>query len=145
MQQVFDHRTKIAMKFTNNTLAGLMAATPDKPLVAAEQANLCMEERIGPARQATYEDRMGDPETWDDWRSSHDRYVREEVRRRHPLSAAFTGGEPSLRPGIEPNQYLYRVERIDRIARKICDGDGCAGGSRANQRMDLGPRLRPSG
>ena len=39
--------------------------------------------------------------------------MQEEVRRRYPLSAALTGGEPSLRPGIEPNQYLYRVERID--------------------------------
>ena len=45
----------------------------------------------------------------------HFRYVQEEVRRQYPLSAAFTGGEPSLRPGIEPNQYLYRVERIDTL------------------------------
>ena len=117
------------MKFTNNTLAGLMAAPPGEPQIAAEQANLCMEERIGPARQATYESRMGDPETWDDWRSSHDRYVREEVRRRHPLSAAFTGGEPSLRPGIEPNQYLYRVERIDGLLERYATGTGAPVGA----------------
>ena len=46
---------------------------------------------------------------------AHTRYVQEEVRRRHPLSAAFTPGEPSLRQGMEPNQYLYRIERIDRM------------------------------
>ena len=46
---------------------------------------------------------------------SHYRYVQEEVRRRSPLSAAFASGESSLRPGIEPNQHLYRVERIDSL------------------------------
>ena len=101
------------MNFTNGALAGLMAATPGDPQGAAEQANLCMEERISAARQATYEARMDAPKTWNDWRDDHYRYVQEEVRRRDPLSAAFTGGEPSLRPGIEPNQYLCRVERID--------------------------------
>ena len=104
------------MNFKNGALAGLMAATPnalqpDALQVAAEQANLCMEERISKARQATYEERMGAPRAWDDWRSNHHRYVQEEVRRRYPLSAAFTGKK--LRPGIEPNQYLCRVERID--------------------------------
>ena len=117
------------MNFTNGALAGLMAAPPDalQPdalQVAAEQANLCMEERISAARQATYEERMGAPQAWKDWRSNHDRYVRNEVRRRYPLSAAFTGGEPSLRPGIEPNQYLCRVERIDGLLDKYAPATG---------------------
>ena len=106
------------MNFTNSALAGLMAAPPDALQsdalqVAAEQANLCMEERISAARQATYEKRMGAPQAWDDWRENHYGYMQNEVRRRYPLSAAFTDGEPSLRPGIEPNQYLCRVEQID--------------------------------
>ena len=112
------------MNFTNGALAGLMAATPGEPQVAAEQANLCMEERISAARQATYEKRMGAPQAWDDWRSNHHRYVQEEVRRRYPLSAAFTGGEPSLRPGIEPNQYLCRVEQIDGLLDKFAPATG---------------------
>ena len=112
------------MNFTNGALAGLMAATPDALQVAAEQANLCMEERISAARQATYENRMGAPQAWDDWRDNHYRYVQEEVRRRYPLSAAFTGGEPSLRPGIEPNQYLCRVERIDGLLREYASAVG---------------------
>ena len=103
------------MEFTNSTFAGLMATTPSEPEVAAERANLCMEERVSPTRQTAYEDRVGAPNGWADWRDNHLRYVQEEVRRRYPLSAAFTGGEPSLRPGIEPNQYLYRVERIDAL------------------------------
>ena len=41
------------------------------------------------------------------------RIVKNEVRRRSPLSTAFAVGEPSLRPGIEPNQWLIRIERID--------------------------------
>ena len=112
------------MNFTNGALTGLMAATPDEPKMAAGQANLCMEERISAVRQATYEDRMGDPEAWDDWRSNHYRYVQNEVRRRYPPSAAFTGGEPSLRPDIEPNQYLCRVERIDRLLDKYMTATG---------------------
>ena len=103
------------MEFTNSTLAGLMATTPSESEVAAERANLCMEERVSAARQTAYEDRVGAPDGWEDWRDNHLRYVQEEVRRRHLLSAALTGGEPSLRPGIEPNQYLYRVERIDAL------------------------------
>ena len=117
------------MNFTNGVLAGLMAAPPDalQPdalQVAAEQANLCMEERISATRQATYEERMGAPQAWDDWRRNHDRYVRNEVRRRYPLSAAFTDGEPSLRPGIEPNQYLCRVEQIDGLLDKFAPATG---------------------
>ena len=67
------------------------------------------------ARQAAYEDRMDEPGEWEHWRENHFRYVQEEVRRQYPLSAAFSVGEPSLRPGIEPNQYLYRIERIDAL------------------------------
>ena len=103
------------MEFSNSTLAGLMATPPDGLEAAAERANLCMEERTSPTRQSAYEARMGAPGGWEDWRDSHLRYVQEEVRRRYPLSAAFAGGEPSLRPGIEPNQALYRVERIDSL------------------------------
>ena len=55
------------MNFTNGALAGLMAATPGESQVAAERANLCMEERVSAARQATYEARMGAPQAWDDW------------------------------------------------------------------------------
>ena len=103
------------MEFANSTLVGLMATPPDGLEVAAERANLCMEERTSPTRQSAYEDRMAAPDAWEDWRGDHLRYVREEVRRRDPLSAAFTSGEPSLRPGVEPNQDLYRVERIDSL------------------------------
>ena len=97
------------MEFTNGTLAGLMAAATDGLEVEAQRANLCMEERTSAVRQSGYEDRMDAPRDWADWRETHYRYVQEEVRRRYPLSAAFAGGEPSLRPGIEPNQYLHRV------------------------------------
>ena len=103
------------MKFSNRTLAGLMATPPVGLEAAAERANLCLEERTSAARQSAYEVRMGAPGGWEDWRDHHLRYVQEEVRRRYPLSAAFAGGEPSLRPGIEPNQALYRVERIDSL------------------------------
>lgn len=101
------------MEFTNSTLAALMRRAPDGPETTAKRANLCMEERVSAGRQAAYEQWIGDPDGWDGWQEMHHRYVEEEVRRRHPLSAAFTSGEPSLRPGIEPNQHLYRVERID--------------------------------
>ena len=101
------------MRFTDAVLAGLIEPTPEELQAVAERANLCMEERVSAARQAAYEDRIGAPETWGDWRASHTRYVQDEVRRRYPPSAAFNSGEPSLRPGLEPNQSLYRVERID--------------------------------
>ena len=67
---------------------------------------------------------MGTPNDWHDWNGAHYSYVQEEVRRRHPLSAAFTIGEPSLRNGVEPNQYLYRVERIDALLRKFGPASG---------------------
>ena len=73
---------------------------------SAEQTNLCLEERVSGSRQARYENRMGTPQNWTDWQRAHFRYVEEEVRQRDPLSAAFTPGEPSLRPRIAPNQYL---------------------------------------
>ena len=47
------------MEFTNSTLAGLMATVSGGPEVEAHRANLCMEERIGVARQSAYEDCMG--------------------------------------------------------------------------------------
>lgn len=103
------------MEFTNSTLDALMTGAPDGPETAAKMANLCMEERVSAGRQAAYEHWIGDLDGWDGWQELHHHYVEEEVRRRHPLSAAFTGGEPSLRPDIEPNQHLYRVERIDRL------------------------------
>ena len=109
------------MKFTRAALAGLIESAPDGLQGEAERANLRMEERVSAVRQAAYEDRIGAPETWADWRASHARYVEEEVRRRHPPSAAFNRGEPSLRPGIEPNQSLYRVERIDAMLEDYAD------------------------
>lgn len=87
------------------------------PDESAQQANLCMEERISRSRQAAYEAVVSSPDDWRMWRAGHDRYVQSEVRRRHPLSAAFGRSEASLRPGIEPNQTVYRVERIDSLLR----------------------------
>ena len=57
------------MEFTNSTLTGLMATIPSEPEVAAERANLCMEERISAARQTAYENRVGTPGGWEDWRT----------------------------------------------------------------------------
>ena len=112
------------MEFANRTLAGLMAMRLGNLELEAERANLCMEERISAARQSVYEDWAGALDGWEDWRDKHDRYVRNEVRRRYPLSAAFTGGESSLRPGIEPNQSLCRVERIDSLLHTYGTGIG---------------------
>ena len=95
------------MNFSDTTLSDLMATVPADQEAAAEWANICLEER-----QAVYETRMDQPAEWDDWRAAHFRYVQEDVRRRHPLSAAFDPGN-ALRPHIEANQELYRVERID--------------------------------
>lgn len=106
------------MHFTTGTLIDLMETPRGAPQAAAEQANLSMEGRVSIGRHDAYEGRVGRVTGWDDWRERHLRYVREEVRRRYPLSAAFSPGEPSLRPGVEPNQYLLRVERIDGLLRK---------------------------
>lgn len=102
------------MDFEKPALSGLMATVPADSVRAAEWANLCLEERVAARRQAVYEDCVGHPTDWPDWRAAHARYVQQEVRRRHPLSAAFDDGD-SLRPHIEPNQELYRVERIDAL------------------------------
>lgn len=101
-----------------------MAAPPTDLEMSAEQANLCLEDRISASRQASYESRVGTPTDWLDWKGGHYRYVQEEVRRRHPMSASFTLGEPSLRPGVEPNQYLYRVERIDALLGRFATTTG---------------------
>lgn len=101
------------MRFSNPYLSDLMATRGSDPQVPAERANLCLEARVSAERQARYESRMAGADTWDAWRASHFRYVRNDVRRRHPLSAAFDPDEPSLRPGVEPNQWLVRIERID--------------------------------
>ena len=98
------------------------------PVESAEQTNLCLEERVSRSRQARYESMMGAPRNWTDWQKAHFRYVQEEVRGRSPLSAAFTPGEPSLRPRIEPNQYLYRVERIDNLLRNFATTSGVSVG-----------------
>ena len=106
------------MRFAPAALNHLIAARV-RIEESAEQTNLCLEERISDSRRARYESRIGTPKSWSDWQSAHMRYVEEEVRRRHPLSAAFTPGEPSLRHGMEPNQELYRVERVDRLLRRF--------------------------
>ena len=135
------------MEFTNSTLAGLTATIPSEPEVAAERANLCMEERVSAARQTAYENRVGAPDGWEDWQDNHLRYVQEEVRRRYPLSAALTGGEPSLRPGIwhraKPVSLSRRAYRC--TAQHIRHDDRRVRGSRTGQRMDLGPGRRPVG
>lgn len=107
--------------FNNTALSGLMETVPADSVCAAEWANLCLEERVAARRQAVYEDRAGRPTTWPDWRAAHARYVQQEVRRRHPLSAAFDEGDSS-RPHIEPNQELYRVERIDALMDEYATG-----------------------
>ena len=102
------------MQFDDAALSSLMATTPADEVAAAEWANLCLEERVSAHRQATYEERMDQPAEWGDWRKAHSRYVQQDVRRRDPLSAAFDPSE-ALRPHLEANQELYRVERIDRL------------------------------
>lgn len=105
------------MIFRNRNFQRLMQIPRTEPEESAKQANLCMENRISASRQADYEAAVGSPGDWGAWQDGHARYVQMEVRRRHPLSAAFGSGEPSLRSDIEPNQYLYRVERIDELLR----------------------------
>ncbi len=114
------------MRFTTKILSDLMATRQATPQAAAEQANLSMEGRVSTQRHGVYEGRVGTVTDWDDWRERHFRYIREEVRRRYPLSATFNLGEPSLCPGIEPNQYLLRVERIDSLLGKYSAATGKA-------------------
>lgn len=109
------------MDFNNPALSGLMATVPADDEGAAKWANLCLEERVGVGRQAVYEDGVGRPTDWLDWRAAHLRYVQQDVRRRHPLSGAFDDGD-ALRPGIESNQELYRVERIDAPMKEYAAG-----------------------
>lgn len=102
------------MNFADTALSSLMATKPTDQVAAAEWVNLCLEERIAAPRQATYEAFLDQPVEWPDWREAHFRYVQQDVRRRHPLSAAFDAGG-ALRPHLEANQELYRVERIDAL------------------------------
>ena len=83
------------VNFVADQLRALMQLTDRE--WAAERANLCLEERVTPERQATYEVRVGRSADWSHWEDAHRRYVVEDVRRRHPLSAAFDGGD-ALRP-----------------------------------------------
>lgn len=106
------------MQFSTSKLSELMATPGSDSQVPAERANLCLEARVSGGRQAHYESRLADAVTWDAWRASHFRYVREDVRRRYPLSAAFSPGEPSLRPAVEKNEWLIRIERIDGLLGK---------------------------
>lgn len=85
------------MDFADTVLSGLMATVPADAVDAAEWANLCLEQRVAAPRQATYEARMNRPAEWRGWRAAHHRYVQQDVRRRHPLSAAFDAGD-ALRP-----------------------------------------------
>ena len=64
---------------------------------------------------------MDRPAEWLDWHEAHLRYVQQDVRRRHPLSAAFEAGD-ALTPHIEANQELYRVERIDALLNDYAAG-----------------------
>ena len=113
--------TDSRMDFANTALSGLMATMPADQVAAAEWANLCLEERVAAPRQSVYEARMDRPVEWPDWRAAHFRYVQQDVRRRHPLSAAFDAGD-ALRPHIEANQELYRVERIDALLNDYAAG-----------------------
>ena len=102
------------MDFASSALSSLMVTMPTDQVAAAEWANFCLEERIAAHRQSAYEAFMDRPVEWRDWRAAHFRYVQQDVRRRHPLSAAFDAGG-ALRPQLEANQELYRVERIDSL------------------------------
>ena len=115
------------MDFANTALSSLMATTPTDQVAAAEWANLCLEERIAAPRQEAYEASVDRPVEWGDWRAAHLRYVQQDVRRKRPLSAAFDAGR-GLRPHIEANQELYRVERIDDLL-----NDYAAGAIRVDQ------------
>ena len=111
------------MHFVNARLSELMQVELTDEEAVAQRTNLCLEERITSERQATYEASVAQPTDWADWREAHKRYVQEDVRRTRPLSAAFSGGD-SLRPHLEGNQELYRVERIDSVLRKYAAVDG---------------------
>ncbi|GAB6043155.1 hypothetical protein [Endothiovibrio diazotrophicus] len=97
---------------------------------AAERRNLCLERRVSGERREHYRGWIEDSASWDRWREHHERYVQDQVRRRSPLSAAFTPGEPSLWSGIEGNQWLIRVERIDGLLKRFAAGDHPRAGER---------------
>ena len=118
--------------FRNRNLQRLMRTRRTDLQESAEQANLCMEERISASRQAAYEAAVGSPNDWRAWQDSHRRYVEVEVNRRHPLSAAFDNRQPSLRPNMDPNRYLYRVEKIDHLLRDY-KGEAPVGPAQINE------------
>ena len=120
------------MTFANRDLQRLMQTTSTDLQESAEQANLCMEDRISASRQAAYEAAVGSPGDWEAWRVNHLSYVDSEVRRRDTLSAAFDSGQPSLRPNIARNQYLYRVEKIDDLLRDY-KGEASVGPAQINE------------
>lgn len=133
------------MDFADTVLSGLMATVPADAVDAAERANLCLEQRVAAPRQATYEARMNRPAEWRGWRAAHHRYVQQDVRRRHPLSAAFDAGD-ALRPHIEANQELYRVERIDALLNHYAAGAFGVGQIRQwISNRDAEPTARPTG
>lgn len=104
------------MKFTDPNLAATCAAGSSDPQESAERQNLCLEEKVSPARQSAYEVFIG-PQVacWPDWRARHKGHVNEHVRRRDPLSETFAVDSPALYAGIEENQWLLRVERLDEV------------------------------
>ncbi|NNJ83718.1 MAG: hypothetical protein HKP13_02095, partial [Gammaproteobacteria bacterium] len=108
------------MRFPSKKLNDLLgdAETFEQPQAYAERENLLLEERVSGGRQVDYLPWISESGSWDEWRRNHERYVDDKVRRRHPLSAAFTPGESSLRPGVEQNQVLLRVELIDDLPDK---------------------------
>ena len=118
--------------FRNRNLQRLMQIPRTDLQESAEQANLCMEERISASRQAAYEAAVGSPGNWEAWRVNHLSYVDNEVHRRDPLSAAFDCGQPSLRSDIGTNQYLYRVEKIDHLLRDY-KGEAPVGPAQINE------------
>ena len=132
------------MNFGNRHLQRLMQIPRTDPEESAKQANLCMEERISASRQADYEAAVGSPGGWGAWQGGHARYVQIEVRRRLPLSASFGSGEPSLRSDIDPNQYLYRVERIDDLL-SAYEGEEPVGAAHVNEWIKARESNRSSG
>lgn len=89
---------------------------------SAERHNLCLEEKVSTTRQSAYESFIGPQVDWPGWRSRHKGYVNEQVRRRDPLSETFAADSPALYAGIEENQWLLRVERLDSVLGKFFAG-----------------------
>jgi len=110
------------LKFTDPSLAATCAAGSSDPQEAAERQNLCLEEKVSPPRQSAYEEFIGRPVAWPAWRARHKSHVSEHVRRRDPLSETFAADSPALYAGIEENQWLLRVERLDGVLDKFFAG-----------------------